>query len=357
MGTNRIDLKSRRPLIIAGPCSAETEEQTVETCLRLAESGQVDMLRAGVWKPRTKPNTFEGVGERGLAWLSKVKQMTGMPYGVEVANAKHVYTALSYGVDMVWVGARTTVSPFSVQEIADALRGSDVKVLIKNPMSPDIELWAGAVARMLNAGIKPENIGLIHRGFVYYGKSRFRNPPMWHLAIEMRRRFPDMVMLGDPSHICGNRELLAEVSQKAADLSYDGLIIESHINPNQAWSDASQQVTPGQLLDLLEQVKWRADNVENQEYLNALDRCRGEIDQLDAEIFNLLSQRMTVSEEIGHIKKVNNVAILQGGRWNAIVERITSQAQRLNLSEEFLQTVLEAIHLESINHQNKVMNE
>lgn len=351
-----IDLHSKHPLIIAGPCSAESEEQVLTTCKALADSGQVDILRAGVWKPRTKPNTFEGVGERGLAWLAKAKMQTGLPIAVEVANMKHCYTALSYGVDMVWIGARTTVSPFSVQEIADALRGSDVKVLVKNPMSPDIDLWSGAVARLESVGIPRANIGLIHRGFTHVGETRYRNSPMWHIIIEMRRRHPDLVMICDPSHICGCRQYLYEVSQKAADLRYDGLIVESHCNPSEALSDAGQQLVPADLDAMLDRVVWRTDSTDSPEFHNALDKLRGEIDQIDAELFDLLAQRMRVAEEIGRVKKRNNVAILQGGRWNSIVDRVNAQADKLQLSREFLKTVLEAIHIESINRQNEIMN-
>ncbi|MDR2885770.1 MAG: 3-deoxy-7-phosphoheptulonate synthase, partial [Rikenellaceae bacterium] len=225
-----------RPIVIAGPCSAETREQTLETCEQLAATGTVDLIRAGVWKPRTRPGQFEGSGLQGLSWLAEVKARTGLPVAVEVATAKHVESALEFGIDALWIGARTTGNPFSVQEIADALRGRPVPVMIKNPMNPDLDLWAGAVARFVNAGVAQENIALIHRGFSHYGNSRFRNTPMWHLAIEMRQRLPEMMMICDPSHICGRRDLLREVAQKAADLRYDGLIVESHCNPECALS-------------------------------------------------------------------------------------------------------------------------
>ena len=348
------DIKAKRPLINSGPCSAETEEQTLETCRRIADTGLVDVLRAGIWKPRTKPGSFEGVGLKGLAWMSRAREITGLPIGTEVATSKHVEAALEFGVDVIWVGARTTVNPFSVQDIADALKGSDVTVLIKNPMNPDIELWGGAVARMRNAGI--EKLGLIHRGFSAYGASLYRNNPMWHLAIEMRSRFPELPMICDPSHICGCRDYLLDVAQKSADLDYDGLIVESHICPDKAWSDASQQLTPDGLEALLRSIVWRRSTTDSPSYQQALAKLRAQIDQIDAETFELLSKRMRVAEEIGRVKKENNVAILQGGRWSSIVDRVVSQAPKLGVSEEFLKTVLEAIHLESINLQNRIMN-
>ena len=350
-----IDLKAKRPLIISGPCSAETREQTLETCRRIAATGLVHILRAGVWKPRTKPGSFEGVGMKGLVWMNEARQETGLPFGVEVATPKHVEAALEFGADVLWVGARTTGNPFSVQDIADALRGADVTVLVKNPMNPDIDLWAGAVARLQNAGIR--KLGLIHRGFSAYGVSRYRNNPMWHLAIEMRSRMPELPMICDPSHIAGKREYLREVAQKGADLYFDGLIIESQICPDQALSDAAQQVTPDDLETLLRSIVWRQSTTDNPEYNDKLSALRRQIDQIDAETFELLSKRMRVAEQIGRVKRENNVAILQGGRWNSIVEKVVSQAPQLGVSEEFLKTVLEAIHLESINLQNKIMNE
>ncbi|MDR2585173.1 MAG: chorismate mutase [Prevotellaceae bacterium] len=344
------------PLIIAGPCSAETEEQTLETCKHLAETGLVDMLRAGVWKPRTKPGGFEGSGLIGLSWVAKAKELTGLPAGVEVATSKHVESALEFGMDMVWIGARTTGNPFSVQEVADALRGTEVLVLIKNPLTPDLELWSGAVARLLKVGVRPEQLRLAHRGFSFYGHGEYRNPPLWHLALEMRSRFPEIPMVCDPSHICGNRHRLGEVSQKAADLRYDGLIIESHIDPSIALSDASQQLTPASLATLLKSIRWRQSTTDNPEFVETLDKLRGQIDEIDTELIELLSRRMNISEQIGKVKKENDVAILQGSRWSSIVERSMLQAKKLDLNEAFLKTVLEAIHIESINRQNEVMN-
>lgn len=349
-------LGEKRPLIISGPCSAETEEQTIETCRRLAAQGVVDVLRAGIWKPRTKPGTFEGVGLKGLVWMAEARRITGLPIATEVASAKHVESSLEFGVDILWIGARTTVNPFLVQEIADAVAGSDAKVLIKNPMNPDVALWAGAVARFMKAGVPCENIGLIHRGFSVAGRGRYRNDPMWHLALEMQSLYPDMMMICDPSHICGCREYLQEVSQKAADLNYDGLIVESHICPEEAWSDASQQLEPEALGDMIRSINWRSTRSDDPEYLQALGRYRDQIDQIDSEIFDLLSRRMAIADNIGRVKRDNDVVILQSGRWASIVDRVLSQADKLQLSEDFLRTVLEAIHIESIEHQNRIMN-
>src|SRR6059058_3237726 len=279
---------NKRPLIISGPCSAETEEQVIETATRLANTGKVDMLRAGIWKPRTKPGMFEGVGVRALPWLLQAKKVTGLPITVEVATAKHVEDALNFDVDVLWIGARTTVNPFSVQECADALRGVDVPVLIKNPINPDLELWIGALERMLKAGLK--KVGMIHRGFSNYGNTEYRNAPMWHLAIEMKRRNPDMMIINDPSHICGRRDILLEVAQQAIDLDYDGLMIESHIDPDKAWSDAKQQITPEQLAIMLDEIIWRKEDLPSQEAHAVLESMRQQINQLDDELMQLLGQ-------------------------------------------------------------------
>lgn len=354
---SKFKLGEKRPLIIAGPCSAETREQTIETAMQLARSGRVDVIRAGVWKPRTNPGSFEGIGEPGLEWLKEVKQATGLPIAVEVANRTHVECALKHGVDMLWIGARTTVSPFAVQDIADSLENNkDVAILIKNPMTPDIGLWAGAVNRLANKGVPIENIGLIHRGFSYFGHSKYRNPPMWHMIFEMRSRFPEMMMICDPSHICGCRPLLYGISQQAADLCYDGLIIESHCNPDKAWSDASQQVTPQDCITMIDNVMWRAKSASDPEFNSELNVCRQQIDQIDSELFELLSERMRTAEKIGKIKKANNVAILQSNRWDEICRRMLSMTRGMGLSEDFVRSILEAIHLESISRQNEVMN-
>src|SRR6187551_2453363 len=283
---------SKRPLIISGPCSAETEEQVIQTAQRLAATGKVDMLRAGIWKPRTKPGMFEGIGVKGLPWLAQAKKLTGLPTTVEVATGKQVQDALNFDIDVLWIGARTTVNPFSVQEVADALRGVNVPVLIKNPINPDLELWIGAVERVAKAGIR--QIGLIHRGFSSYGNSEYRNAPMWHLAIEMKRRNPDMMIINDPSHICGRRDILQDVAQKAIDLDYDGLIIETHIDPDNAWSDAKQQITPEQLLSLLNGIEWRKEGSESVEFHEVLLKLRQQIDQLDDELMSILGQRMRI---------------------------------------------------------------
>lgn len=345
---------NKRPLIISGPCSAETEAQVMATATQLAATGKVDVLRAGIWKPRTRPGSFEGVGTKGLPWLQAAKKATGLPVAVEVATAKQVEDALHFDVDILWLGARTTVNPFSVQEIADALRGVDVPVLIKNPLNPDLELWLGAVERVAKAGIK--QIGLIHRGFSSYGNTEYRNAPMWHLAIEMKRRNPELMMINDPSHICGRRDNLMEVAQKAIDLDFDGLIIESHIDPDTAWSDAKQQVTPARLGEMISNIKWRTEDVNSEELHANLEKLRQQINQLDDELMQILSARIKVAEKIGQYKKDNNITILQTNRWNEILERAFKQGEKLGLSNEFVTKYFDAVHMESINHQNKIMN-
>lgn len=345
---------NKRPLIISGPCSAETEDQVLQTAQRLAATGKVDMLRAGIWKPRTKPGMFEGVGAKGLPWLQQAKKLTGLPVTVEVATAKQVQDALTFEVDVLWIGARTTVNPFSVQEVADALRGVDVPVLIKNPVNPDMELWSGAVERVARAGIK--QIGLIHRGFSSYGNTEYRNAPMWHLAIDMKLKYPDMPFINDPSHICGRRDILLDTMQKAIDLDYDGFIIESHIDPDNAWSDAKQQVTPERLAEMLNSIIWRREDVNSDEYHAALEKLRQQINQLDDELMQILSQRMKIAEQIGTYKKNNNITILQTNRWNEIIERATKKGEKIGLSKEFITRYFDAVHMESINHQKKVLD-
>ncbi|MBQ2419161.1 MAG: bifunctional 3-deoxy-7-phosphoheptulonate synthase/chorismate mutase type II [Alistipes sp.] len=344
-----IDLKSKKPIIISGPCSAETLEQTLATAKALADSGRVDIFRAGIWKPRTKPGMFEGNGEQALPWLVEVKRTTGLAVATEVANAKHVEAALNYGVDLLWIGARTTSNPFSVQEVAEAIGGADVTVLVKNPMNADVELWNGAVERLAKCGVK--QLGLIHRGFSGYGSSNYRNTPMWHMPLEIMKRLPELPIFCDPSHICGNRTGLQEVSQQAADLNFNGLMLESHIAPDTAWSDAKQQVTPQSLIELLDSVVWRAEGSDSVAYQTSLDELRGVIDRLDNEILKLLSKRMEAAENIGRIKRENNVMILQQNRWNQIVERTLARADELGLSPQFLKIILEAIHIESIDRQ------
>jgi chorismate mutase len=345
---------NKRPLIIAGPCSAETEEQVLATAQRLANTGKIDLLRAGIWKPRTKPGMFEGIGTKGLPWLQQAKKFTGLPTTVEVATAKQVEDALTFEVDVLWIGARTTVNPFSVQEVADALRGVDVPVLIKNPINPDLELWSGAVERVARAGVK--KIGLIHRGFSSYGNTEYRNAPMWHLAIEMKRRNPDMMIINDPSHICGRRDILMDVAQKAIDLDFDGLMIESHIDPDNAWSDAKQQITPERLAEMLDSIIWRKEDINSEEFHAALEKLRQQINHLDDELMQILSQRMKIAEKIGEYKKNNNITILQTNRWNAILERAFVKGDKLGLSKDFITKYFDAVHMESISHQNKIMN-
>lgn len=348
------ELLTKRPLIISGPCSAETEEQVMQTATQLAATGKVDVLRAGIWKPRTRPGSFEGVGTKGLPWLQQARKTTGLPVAVEVATAKQVEDALHFGVDVLWIGARTTVNPFSVQDVADALKGVDVPVLIKNPINPDLELWIGAVERVAKSGIK--NIGLIHRGFSSYGNTEYRNAPMWHLAIEMKRRNPELLMINDPSHICGRRDILLDVAQKAIDLDFDGLIIESHVDPDMAWSDAKQQVTPEKLGQMISSIKWRTEDINSEEVHAHMDKMRAQINHLDDELMQLLGQRLKVAQQIGQYKKDNNITILQTNRWNEILERAIANGAKLGLSEDFVTKYLDTVHMESINIQNKVMN-
>ena len=340
-------------LTISGPCSAETEEQILQTAQRLAATGKVNLFRAGIWKPRTRPGMFEGIGVAALPWLQQTKKITGLPTTVEVATAKQVEQALKFEVDVLWIGARTTVNPFSVQDVADALQGVDIPVLIKNPINPDIDLWQGAVERVEKAGIK--NIGLVHRGFSSYGNAEYRNAPMWHLAIEMKRRNTDKIFICDPSHIGGKRELLLELSQKSIDLGYDGLMIESHITPDVAWSDAAQQITPEVLNELLNRLIWRKEIAATDEH-QILQNLRVQIDELDDELFQVLSKRMKIADAIGAYKKENDITIFQAVRWNDILTKAYAKNNKLGLSDEFIKKYLEAVHLESINHQNKVMN-
>ena len=346
-------MELKRPLIIAGPCSAESEEQLLGTALKLAATGKVDVFRAGVWKPRTKPGTFEGAGEKALPWLVKAREVTGIPVTTEVATAKHVECAMAHDIDILWVGARTAANPFSMQEVAESLRGTDKQIFVKNPVNGEVDLWCGAVERLAACGIK--NIGLIHRGFSGYGAGELRNAPMWHLALEMRRRMPELPMICDPSHICGKRQYIADIAQQAADLNYDGLMIESHISPDDAWSDAKQQLTPESFDALLEALKWRAGESNSETYQIALMGLREQIDSLDREILQLLAERMNVAENIGRIKRENDVRILQEARWEDIMERALTCSSSLGLSESFLHTLLDAIHIESIERQKQVM--
>ena len=350
-----MEIWNKRPLVISGPCSAESPEQVMNTAVALANSGKVDVLRAGIWKPRTKPGMFEGIGVKGLPWMAQAKQATGLPIAVEVATAKHVENALQFDVDILWIGARTTVNPFSVQEICDALRGVDIPVLIKNPLNPDLELWSGGIERLQKVGM--QNIGMIHRGFSSYGNTEYRNAPMWHLPIEMMRRFPEMLMICDPSHICGNRTGLQSVSQKSIDLDFGGLMIETHLDPDNAWSDAKQQITPDVLVKMFDELKWRVENSEAEEFLNALAVLRAQINQVDDELLQLIGQRMKIADKIGAYKKENNITILQTHRWNEILEKAFDKGEKFGLSKDFITKYFDAVHMESINHQNKIMND
>lgn len=344
----------QRPLIIAGPCSAETEEQVMNTARQLAETVQVDIFRAGIWKPRTRPDAFEGVGVKGLKWLKQVKQEFGLAVGTEVASKKHVHEALRYGVDVLWIGARTAANPFAVQEVADALRGVDVTVLIKNPINPDLELWIGAIERVHKAGIN--TIGVVHRGFSTYEKTKYRNLPKWQMPIELMRRIPNLPIICDPSHMAGDRLYLHEISQKAIDLNFDGLMIESHIDPAHAWSDAQQQIMPTELVELLGQLIMRVPVSSDSKFLDLLGELRAQIDLYDDQLLDLMEQRMGVAETIGRYKKENNITILQTSRWDQIIRKAIEKGGKKGLSAEFIDKLFKTIHQESINHQMKVMN-
>jgi chorismate mutase len=343
-----------KPFLISGPCSAETEDQVMETAIQLSKVKEVSVFRAGIWKPRTRPNSFEGVGTDGLKWLRNVKQETGLLVGTEVANEKHVYEALKYGIDMLWIGARTSVNPFTVQEISDALNGVDVMVLVKNPINPDIELWIGAIERIARAGIT--RLGAIHRGFSSYEKTLYRNQPNWQLPIELRRRIPDLPLICDPSHISGSRQYLHEISQKAMDLNFDGLMLETHINPKVALSDAAQQITPNELTELLSRLIFRSPSTSDPKLLDVLGELRQQIDIYDEHLLDLLEQRMKVAETIGQYKKENNITILQSSRWDEIIKKVIVKGEAKGLSSEIIDTIFKAIHQESINHQMKIMN-
>lgn len=354
MDTQALFSRKKRPILIAGPCSAETESQVIETCTRLNRTGKIDMIRAGIWKPRTRPGSFEGVGAKGLPWLQKAKEQTGLPVCTEVAKASHVELCLEFGVDVLWIGARTTVNPFDVQEIADALRGVDIPIMIKNPINPDLALWIGGVERLQKAGIK--NIAAIHRGFSFTGEKIFRNRPQWQLAIDFKQEMPDIIMINDPSHICGRRDLLQSVAQKAMDLSFDGLMIESHITPDDAWSDAKQQITPEVYGELIASLILRNDIIEDPSKITKLEQLRKQIDVIDDELMHMLASRMLVSKEIGAYKKENNITILQSNRWKEVLEKYLEKAKVNNLSEEFVTKFIKAVHDESITQQELIIN-
>ncbi len=342
-------------IIISGPCSAETEQQVMETATLLKQTGKVHVYRAGIWKPRTHPNEFEGIGSEGLQWLRRVKQELNMPVSTEVANAKHVYEALKYGVDLLWIGARTTASPFTIQEIADTLRGVDVPVLIKNPVSRDLELWIGAIERIHMAGIK--KIGAIHRGFSSWEKTKYRNLPQWQIPIELKRIMPDLPIVCDPSHICGNRELLHDVSQQAYDLNFSGLMIESHLNPDKAWSDAKQQLTPENLGKLISSLVERRENSLDNNYQHKIELLRKEIDVIDNNLLDLFQSRMNAARNIGRCKKEGKVSILQTSRWNEIIETMKAKGEAKGLDHKFIENIFSEVHQESIRLQAEIMNQ
>ena len=347
------DFNLNHPLVIAGPCSAETEDQVLKIAHDLKDT-DVSVYRAGIWKPRTRPGMFEGVGAIGLKWLDKVKKETGLLTATEVANASHVKLALEYDIDILWIGARSTVSPFIVQEIADALKGTDKIVLVKNPVNPDLALWLGGIERLYSANIK--KLGVIHRGFSTYEKSKYRNNPEWQLPIELQNRFPDIPLICDPSHIAGRRDILQDISQTALDLNFDGLMIETHIEPDNAWSDAAQQITPSVLVKMMNDLKIRTLTSEEADYKNQLNTLRTQIDVIDHGLLETLGKRMKVAVSIGELKKKKNVAVLQTKRWNEILGNMILEGEKKGLSEEFVLRMFKAIHQESINNQEKVIN-
>ena len=347
------DFQLTHPLVIAGPCSAETEEQVLKIAHELKNS-DVSIFRAGIWKPRTRPGGFEGVGAIGLKWLQKAKAETGLLMAVEVANAAHVKLALEHDIDVLWIGARTTVNPFAVQEIADALRGTHKIVLLKNPVNPDLSLWIGGLERLYQANI--QKLGVIHRGFSTYEKTKYRNNPEWQIAIDFQNRFPDLPLICDPSHITGKRDMIQEVSQQALDLNYDGLIIETHIDPDNAWSDAAQQVTPSVLKQILVDLRVRKITDDADEFTQKMTKLRTQIDDYDRKILEILGNRMQIADQIGWLKKEKNVAILQNKRWNEILEKMIQDGTQKGLSEEFVVHLFKAIHQESISHQEIIMN-
>ena len=347
------DFNLNHPLVIAGPCSAETEDQVLKIAHDLKDT-DVSVYRAGIWKPRTRPGMFEGVGAIGLKWLDKVKKETGLLTATEVANASHVKLALEYDIDILWIGARSTVSPFIVQEIADPLKGTDKIVLVKNPVNPDLALWLGGIERLYSANIK--KLGVIHRGFSTYEKSKYRNNPEWQLPIELQNRFPDIPLICDPSHIAGRRDILQDISQTALDLNFDGLMIETHIDPDNAWSDAAQQITPSVLVKMMNDLKIRTLTSEEADYKNQLNTLRTQIDVIDHGLLETLGKRMKVAVSIGELKKKKNVAVLQTKRWNEILGNMILEGEKKGLSEEFVLRMFKAIHQESINNQEKVIN-
>ena len=346
------NLHLNHPVVIAGPCSAETEEQVLKIAHSLKNT-DVSFFRAGIWKPRTRPGMFEGVGALGLQWLQRVKEETGLKTATEVANKDHVKLALEHDIDMLWIGARSTVSPFIIQEIADELEGTDKIILVKNPVNPDLPLWIGALERLQRVGI--EKLGVIHRGFSTYEKTKYRNIPEWQLVIELQNKYPNLPIICDPSHITGKRDLIFDVSQTALDLNFDGLMIETHCNPDAAWSDAAQQVTPERLVEIMNDLRIRKTSTSEEDYVSQLGNLRSRIDIIDEQLLDLLKKRMDIADEIGTLKKANNVAILQNTRWHEILGKMILEGEQRNLSEEFVIQVFKAIHQESINRQARIV--
>ena len=344
---------SRRPMMIAGPCSAETEEQLMDTCKQIKEVG-INIARAGIWKPRTRPNNFEGVGHEALKWVQNVKKETGLYFSIEVGNPQHVEAALKHDIDMLWIGARSTVNPFTVQEIAEALRGVDIPVLVKNPINPDLALWIGAMERLWHVGIT--KIGAIHRGFSSFQKTSYRNLPMWRIPIDLKNQMPDVPLICDPSHISGSRDHIFDVSQRAIDLDYDGLMIETHRDPDNAWSDAAQQVTPTSLGNILRNLKYRKPTSEDKEFITHLEELRHQIDHVDKELYEIIAQRMDIVEEIGQYKKRNNVTVFQKNRWKEISDSRRQWAEKLNLNPDFMAELFKVIHDASIKRQETILN-
>ncbi len=342
-----------KPFLVAGPCSAETEEQLLETCKQLVNNDKVDVFRAGIWKPRTRPNSFEGVGEIGLEWFRNVKKELGKPITTEVATAEHVELALKYDVDILWIGARSATNPFTVQEIADALQGVDVPVIVKNPINPDLALWMGALERINLAGVT--KLAALHRGFSSLEEKKYRNSPMWQIPIELKKRLPELPLFCDPSHIGGKRELIFPISQKALNLNFDGLMIETHRDPEVAWSDARQQVTPDSLSKIITELQLRKPSIEDEG--NRLEDLRRQIDRIDREIVEVLTNRMAVVEQIGRYKKEKNVAIFQRDRWQKISDTRNKWGENMGMSEGFLESIYKLIHDESIRKQNQIFNE
>jgi chorismate mutase len=345
--------EAKRPFLITGPCSAESPEQVMSVSKEIAKNGNAHILRAGIWKPRTRPDSFEGMGNIALPWLVDAGKETGLPVTTEIANRQHAELALKAGVDILWIGARTTVNPFAIQEIADFLKGVDIPVMVKNPVNPDLELWIGAFERLEKVGIK--ELVAIHRGFSVYKHPKYRNVPTWELPIALRERLPDLPIICDPSHITGRRDLLLEVSQKAMDLNFDGLMIETHPDPDKAWSDSAQQVTPSELKSIIDNLVLRSKDISTS-IVSELEELRTKIGDLDDKLFDILSARMLMSEEVGQFKKVHNITILQQNHWSNIIKSRLSQSDNYKISEQFIRQIMDAIHQESIRHQTKIMN-